>query len=228
MNSPSHLPVHHTDTPEQHPTAPTKRHHSARYYAHRVKESLTTRVSKLICAIFLSLLLIIGIITFILWLSLRPHRPRFFIHDFTVTGLSLENGFESAQIVFNATARNSNLNIGIYYDAMSGSVYYKEQKIGSTPLLDSYYEGPKTTKVLTAALSGATLNIDRQRWMEISNERSKGVVVFRLEITSTIRFRISAWDSKRHVMHANCPVSVGSDGMILPSSKDLRCPVYFT
>ncbi|CAK9327347.1 unnamed protein product [Citrullus colocynthis] len=226
MSSPSQLPVQHTNTPDQ---RPTKRHHSARYYAHRVKESLTTRVSKLICAIFLSLLLIVGIITFILWLSLRPHRPRFFIHDFSVTGLGLDNGLENAQIVFNVTARNSNLNIGIYYDSMSGSVYYKDQKLGSTPLLDSYYEGPKTTKVLTAVLSGETLNVDRQRWMEISNDRSnKGAVVFRLEISSTIRFRISAWDSKRHGMHANCDVSVGPNGMILPSSKDIRCPVYFT
>ncbi|KAG6573210.1 NDR1/HIN1-like protein 13, partial [Cucurbita argyrosperma subsp. argyrosperma] len=225
MHSPSQLPVHHTNTPEH---RPIKRHHTARYYVHRVKESLTTRLSKLICAIFLSLLLIVGIITFILWLSLRPHRPRFFIHDFSVPGLGLETGFENAQIAFNVTARNSNLNIGIYYGSITGSVYYRDQKIGSTPLLDSYYEAPKTTKVLAAVLSGATLNINNERWMEFNNDRSKGTVAFRLEITSTIRFRISTWDSKRHGMHANCDVSVGPDGMILPSSRDVRCPVYFT
>lgn len=223
MNTPTQLAE--TNTPEQ---RPIKRHHTPRYYAQRVKDSLTTRVSKLICAVFLGLLFIVGIITFILWLSLRPHRPRFFIHHFSILGLGLDNGYKNPEIVFNVTARNSNLNIGIYYDSMVGSVYYKNQKIGSTPLLDEYYEGPKTTKVLTAALSGGTLNVDRHRWMEFTKERSKGAVGFRLEISSTIRFRISAWDSKRHGMHANCDVSVGRDGLILPSSKDVRCPVYFS
>lgn len=169
-----------------------------------------------------------GIITFILWLSLRPHRPRFFIHGFSVPGLGFDTGFENAQIGFNVTARNSNQNIGIYYDKMSASVYYRDQKIGSTPLLDSFYEGPKTTKVLAAVLGGATLNVSSERWMEFTTDRSKGPVAFRLEITSTIRFKISTWDSKRHGMHANCDVLVGPDGLILPTSKDLRCPVYFT
>lgn len=66
---------------------PIGRRHSARHYAHWVKESLTTRVSKLICSIFLGLLAIVGLITFILWLSLRPHRPRIFLNDFNVPAL---------------------------------------------------------------------------------------------------------------------------------------------
>ncbi|KAF2303644.1 hypothetical protein GH714_020562 [Hevea brasiliensis] len=97
-----------------------KRHHTPRYYAHRVRESLTTRVSKLICAIFLIILLVVGIVFFILWLSLRPHRPRIFIQDFSVPGLGQPNGFENALITFNVTARNSNQHIGFHYDNVEG------------------------------------------------------------------------------------------------------------
>lgn len=71
---------------------PVSRHHSASYYAHWVKESLTTRVSKLICAIFLGLLAIVGLITFILWLSLRPHRPHIFLNDFSIPALGHGDG----------------------------------------------------------------------------------------------------------------------------------------
>lgn len=224
--TPERLPIH-RDPAE--PARPLKRHHTARYYVHRVRESLTTRVSKLICAIFLSLLLIVGIITFILWLSLRPHRPRFHVHEFSVPGLNQETGFDNAQISFNVSARNSNQNIGIRYDSMAGSVYYRDQKIGSIPvLLDPFYQEPKSTRLINGVFSGATLTVNSKRWMEFINDRNRGTVVFRLELTSTIRFRVSSWESKRHRMYANCDVDVGPDGLILPISKNRKCPVYFS
>ncbi|KAF4350876.1 hypothetical protein CsatB_012147 [Cannabis sativa] len=225
-STPDRLPIQRNNRENQ--PQPLKRHHTARYYVHRVHESLSTRVSKMICAIFLSLLLIVGIISFILWLSLRPHRPRFHIHEFSVPGLGQDTGFENARITFNASARNSNHNIGIRYDSMDGSVYYRDQKIGSTPLImEPFYQEPKSTRLINAAFSGATLTVNSQRWREFMNDRAKGTVVFRLELTSTIRFRVSSWESKRHRMYANCDVDVGPDGLILKISKDRRCPVYF-
>lgn len=214
--------------PEPLQTRPIKRYNTARHYAHRIHESLTTRVSMFICAVFLGLLLLLGIIAFILWLSLRPHRPRFYIHGFSVPGLGQTNGFENAKITFNATARDSNQAIGISYGSMNGSVYYSDQLVGSTPLLSPFYQGPKNTTVVYGELSGATLSVNSYRWMQFQDDRADGKVGFRLEITATIRFRLSTWDSKSHRMHANCDVEVGRDGQILASSVNRRCPVYFT
>lgn len=198
-----------------------KRHHTAHYYAHRVKESLTTRVSKLICAVVLGLLFLIGIISFILWLSLRPHRPRFFIQDF-----SIPEG--NSKIVYSVTARNSNQNIGVYYDSVQVAVFYQEdQNIGGSQVLFPFYQEPKNTTVIGGTLSGPSLTATGQQWQQIAADRARGNAVFRLEITSVIRFKISSWDSKRHRMHANCPVHIGPDGSILRDYKDKRCPVYF-
>lgn len=207
---------------------PMKRHHTARYYAHRVKESLTTRISKLICAIFLFLLFIIGLIAFILWLSLRPHRPRFHVQEFSIPDLGHEGGFQNAQIIYNLTARNTNQKIGVYYDSMELTVYYQDQSIGGSPLLFPFYQEPKNTTVIAGALGGASLTVTSQRWQQFMAEMARGEVVFRADVTSTIRFKISTWGSKRHKMHANCPVGVGPDGLILPSYRDRRCPVYFS
>uniref|UniRef100_A0A5B7BKQ3 Late embryogenesis abundant protein LEA-2 subgroup domain-containing protein n=2 Tax=Davidia involucrata TaxID=16924 RepID=A0A5B7BKQ3_DAVIN len=218
----------HEEIPIQVPNRPLKRHHTARYYVRRVKGSLTTRVSKLVCAIFLGLLFFLGIITFILWLSLRPHRPRFHIRNFSVPGLAQENGFENAQVIFNATARNANQNIGIYYDSMDVKLYYKDQSIGGTSLLIPFYQEPKNTTVLYGVLSGASLTVNNQRWAQFLADRAKGTVIFRLEVSSTIRFKVFTWISRRHKMHANCAVGVGPDGSILASYKDKRCPLYFT
>ncbi|XP_014513095.1 protein NDR1-like [Vigna radiata var. radiata] len=227
MRNNDHIPVHHVHGPNPKPMK-LNRHHSVRYYVHRVHESLTTRVSKMICATFLGLLFIVGLITFILWLSLRPHRPRFHIHQFNMPGLTQNSGFENAVITFNVTARNANQNIGVNYESMDGAVYYRDQKIGYTPLLFPFYQEPKNTTEVDGELSGASLTVSSDSWSEFQSDRADGSVVFRLELISVIRFKISSWESKRHTMHANCDVGVGSDGTLLANFKDKRCPVYFS
>ena len=227
MHGNDHIPGHRAQEPKPKPP-PVQRRRTAKYYVQRVRDSLTTRVSKVICAIILGLLAVIGLITFVLWLSLRPHRPKFYIQEFSIAGLSQQSGFENAEITFNVTVRNSNQNIGIYYEAMNGSVYYKDQRIGSTPLLFPFYQEPKNTTVVDGVLSGAKLTVSSKRWDEFQSDRSRGSVVFSLELTSRIRFKLSMWDSKRHRIHANCDVGVGPNGMILDSYKNKKCPVYLS
>ncbi|XP_010430193.1 PREDICTED: protein YLS9-like [Camelina sativa] len=210
------------------PTPPVSRHHSASDIVHRVKESLTTRVSKLICGIFLSLLLCLGIVTFILWISLRPHRPRVHISGFSISGLSQSNGYETSHISFKITARNPNQNVRVYYDSMNGSVYYKEKRVGSTKLTNPFYQDPKNTSLIEGALRGPTMAVNKDRWLEMERDRNQGKIVFRLEVRSVIRFKVYTWHSKSHKMIANCYVEVGWDGMLLSGTKDKKCPVYFT
>ncbi|KAF8410686.1 hypothetical protein HHK36_003219 [Tetracentron sinense] len=170
-------------------SGPTKQHHTPRYYAHRVHESLTTRVSKFLCTLFLALLLVVGVICFIVWLSLRPHRPRFHVRDFSMPALSQETGFENPEISFNVSDRNPNQHIGIYYDSMDGSVYHRDRRIGATPLLFPFYQEPKNTTWVFGQLSGDTLAINNNSWNNLMFDRAMGMVVFRLELTATIRFK---------------------------------------
>ncbi|KAJ6885592.1 protein NDR1-like [Populus alba x Populus x berolinensis] len=223
MSTAQQLPAHHQREPK-----PIKRHHSAGYYVNRVRDSLTTRISKIICGIFLTLLFIGSIAVFITWLSLRPHRPRILISNFFIPGLDQPDGFENAEISFNVTARNANRAVGYYYDSVEAFVYYRDRAIGSTPLVDSFYQEPKNTTILFKVLKGATLDVNSDRWRVFRKDRARGAVVFRLDVTAMIRFKLSTWDSKHHRMHANCDVAVGRDGSILATSKNKRCPVYFT
>ncbi|KAK9051765.1 hypothetical protein SSX86_028393 [Deinandra increscens subsp. villosa] len=228
------IPIHNTpddrlnSRPHVNQGRQLRRHHTTRYYIHRVKESLTTRISKLICAVFLSLVFIVGLITFILWLSLRPHRPRFHIHEFSIPSLAQDNGLASAQATYNVTARNANLNIGIYYDTMHITLYYQNQNIGEQPLLFPFYQPPKNSTILYSTLSGTHLVIDEARWASLVAARMRGTVMFRLEVASVIRFKVAGWTSKEHKMHANCNIGVGPDGMLIPSYSIPKCPVYFT
>lgn len=237
MNSTPHqqIPIHYTPDDRLNRPLPNdgrqlRRHHTARYYVHRVKESLTTRVSKLICSVFLSLLFIVGLITFILWLSLRPHRPRFHIREFSIPSLAQGNGFAAAMATYNVTVRNANLNIGIYYDTMHLTLYYQNNlNIGEKPVLFPFYQSPKNTTILYGDLQGSTFQVDEARWAQFIADRNRGSVSFRLEVASSIRFKVATWESKNHKMHATCQIKVGPDGLlIIGSEKEMKCPVYFT
>ncbi|VFQ88969.1 unnamed protein product [Cuscuta campestris] len=222
-NSDGRLPAHHRDGGN------LKRNHTARYYVHRVKESLTTRVSKLICTVVLGLLACLGLIFFILWLNLRPHRPRIFTEYFSVPGLAQENGFEGAHVIFNVTVRNSNQGIEFNYDAMRLTVVYQDQSIGGASFLAPFSQPPKNTTVFAGELSGATLTVTNQRWQQFQADRSRGMVLFQVQLTSVIQLRVSTWwHSRRHRVHANCPVGVGRNGVITAAYQGRRCPVYFS
>lgn len=111
---------------------------------------------------------------------------------------------------------------------MALTVYYHEdQNTGGSPLPSPFYQEPKNTRILSGTLSGAALKTAGELWQQIAADKARGEVIFRLEVSSVIRFKISSWDSKRHRMHANCAVRVGPDGSILPVYKETRCPVYF-
>lgn len=212
------IPVH--NTPGYRPASTTKpmQRHRTRYYAHRVKESCTSRVGKLICGCLLGLVLVLGLLAFILWLSLRPHRPRFHVVSFSVPGInSQQNGFQNAAITFEVTVRNPNLNVEIYYGQLDGTVFYRDQQIGTTPLLFPFHQPSKNTTLINGVISGASL----------STTDTAGTVVFRLELTSSIRFKVVSWTTKDHRMHASCDVGVGPDGQIAAMYKDRICSIYF-
>ncbi|XXG82938.1 hypothetical protein AAC387_Pa10g0810 [Persea americana] len=222
-----HVEIPIDEIPHQRQPPPTAKHpHMQRghYYAHRVKESLASRVAKCLCTCFLGLLFLIGLLAFILWLSLRPHRPRFHVRSFTLAGLGQENGFLNASISFNVTVRNPNQNVDIYYDEMDGRVFYSEQQVGMTALASPSHQEPKNTTYVAGVLTGASLSITEEKWKEFV---AAGTVLFRLELAPRMRFKIYMWDSHWHRMHASCDVGVGPDGQIAATYRNKKCSIYF-
>lgn len=177
-----------------------------------------THLAKFLCSISLALLVVLGLVAIFLWLSLRPHRPRLHVISFSVTGLLNQlNGFRNASIVFNVTARNPNRNVDIYYDGMKGNVFYSEQQLGlKTPLLLPFRQPRKNTTYVNGVFTGASLAVTDESWKQVL---AGGSGVFRLELTSGIRFKVAKWKTRHRRMDASCVVSVGPDGQIASAYK---------
>ncbi|KAL2931598.1 NDR1/HIN1-like protein 13 [Bienertia sinuspersici] len=235
MNRPTHYPAHGVNNP---PQPYYQRQHTVRYYAHRVKESLTTRVSKFICTIFLLILFVVGLIAFIMWIALRPHRPRFYVQEFSIPALVHVQGQAQdmaaagpggGAVNFNVTLRNPNHKVIVHYDSIECGIYYRDQQLGGSPLVtEAFDQESKNTTILNSGFNGPTVTVNSQQQTEMQHDLTAGSIPFRLQITSVIKFHILSKDTRKHKMHANCLASVGPDGLLLPSLKNKRCPVYFT
>ncbi|KAI9188483.1 hypothetical protein LWI28_021195 [Acer negundo] len=185
---------------------------------------------KLMFAIILTPIFALGLIFLVLWLSLRSHNPKFHLQEFSIPGLGQTNGFQNSHIVFNVTARNPNRRVWIFYNALRGSVYYKDYRVAVEPVLHShYYQGPKNTTVLERVFSGTMTasTVDNQRWLEFKNDLVKGTVMFSLKFTSDVKNRRSVWDTTEHRMRVKCDVGLGPDGSMLHHFRGKRCHVHF-
>ncbi|CAN1319069.1 NDR1/HIN1-like protein 10 [Linum perenne] len=182
------------------------------------------RPTKLHVLIGFTILLFIGIIALICYLALRPHKPKFELHDFAIVGLNQANRFDSTKIFFNVSVKNPNRRLRITYETFTAAVYYRGEQIGLMPSFDSFVEEPENTTYIHHVLTGGVMaGNNGQNLVEVVTDRVKGAVEFRLELKSTVRYRKTILDLRKHRLHPTCRVLVGSDGVLLPSHANKKC-----
>ncbi|KAI0504974.1 hypothetical protein KFK09_015931 [Dendrobium nobile] len=200
LHSQLHLYQHHT------------RAARTRFYAHRVRESFTSRVAMFLCSILLTLILISGIIILILWLSLRPHRPRFYLSSFSAPSLST--------LSFDVSDRNPNSKIAIYYDDINATVFSNNRQLATGIVQSAFYQPAKNT----TEIHGQFVIAGGQN---IAIDATTNQVTLRLELNTVVQFKLSTWDTHHHNMHVSCEFAVGPNGNLLPEFQGERCSLYF-
>ncbi|KAJ1292569.1 hypothetical protein BS78_01G000100 [Paspalum vaginatum] len=203
----------------------------ARRIARRTRDSCAAALANTLCSLLLGLLLVAVVILFVLWLGLRPHRPRFNIASFSVAGgLDPDSSPAGASVAFNVTDRNPNRHIGIYYDAMHASIHFYDALVASGPpaFATGWYQPNKTTTSITGLLDVLGPATTDASWPSFSAAVRAGRVPLRLQLTTAIRFRVAnAFHSGRQRMHVSCQLLIGADGNLLPDSVGSACDRYF-
>jgi hypothetical protein len=210
------------------PAPPTTASH-ARRIARRTRDSCAAALANTLCSLLLGLLLIAAVVVFVIWLGLRPHRPRFNMASFSVAGgLDPDYSPAGASLSFNVTDRNPNRHIGIYYDAMHASVHFYDALVASGPAFaDGWYQPNRTTTSITGLLDFLGPVTTDASWPSFSAAVRAGRLPLRLQLTTAIRFRVAnAFHSGRQKMHVSCNLFVGANGHLLPDSVGVACDRY--
>lgn len=202
-------------------------HAPVQFVSRPVQESLKKRLSKHLCSFVLSVLFMAAFILFLLWLALRPHRPRFHISSFSTSPFPPPES-SSPSFSVQIAIRNPNKKIGFFFGSIQGSIYYRGDLIGSnTDMGGPFFQPPKNTKTVGAHLNSGSIRALDSAGMQ--NDLSEnGSVRLKFVLKTTLRFRLSAWESHgARVMHVSCDVVLGPDGQIMAESKSRRCSIYF-
>ena len=191
------------------------------------RQSPAVRLVNFLCAVLLTLVLIAGIILFVLWLSLRPHRPRFHLADFSIPSANRQSGLANLPVRFAVGEHNPNQKIGIYYDEIVASVYYGDQLVAKGPVMQPFYQAPKGDTPLLGQLTATGPTPTDPAWGRFSGELAAGNVAMRLLLTSTVQFKVKMWDTKHHRMKVECDFRMNGDGTLQQQDKNSQCVLYF-
>uniref|UniRef100_J3N9A0 Uncharacterized protein n=2 Tax=Oryza brachyantha TaxID=4533 RepID=J3N9A0_ORYBR len=206
--------------------------------ARHTRESCTKVVANTLCTLLLVVLLVAGVVLFVVWLGLRPHRPRFSLVSFAVVALPPGDAAaqQQQQVAFNVSDRNPNRHIGILYDATQASVHYDNGGVlvaGGPAFASAWYQPNKTTTFIAGLLDVVGPRATDAAWPSFQAELHAGRLPLRLQLTTAIRFRLTGgfgalgFQSGRRRMHVDCHMLVGSDGELLPESVGAACDRYF-
>ncbi|GJN11551.1 hypothetical protein PR202_ga29750 [Eleusine coracana subsp. coracana] len=194
------------------------------------RQSPGVRCINFLCAVLLTLVLVTAIIFFVMWLSLRPHRPKFALTDFDVQYANRQSGLANLPMRFSVNEHNPNSKIGIHYEAIYASVYYNDQLIASGPAGNGpFFEVPKGSTAVQGSLTATGPTPSDAAWPRFAGELSAGSVAMRLVLSSTVRFQVKIWDTRVHHMKVECDFKIGGDGTLQHQQRDNNsgCAVYF-
>lgn len=179
--------------------------------------------------VFMSFLLILGLILFIFFLVVRPQLPDVYLNSLSVSNFNVSNNQVSGKWDLQVQIRNPNSKMSLHYDTFLCALYYHRASLSETRL-QPFDQGKKDETVVNATLSVSGTYVEGRLADSIGKERgAKGSVEFDLRMVSYATFRYGAFRRRRYVtvycddVAVGVPVSSGSGKMVGPAK---RCKTY--
>jgi len=169
-----------------------------------------------LCRCILSQVIGLGVSVLIAWLTLRPHKPRYFVDYASLSQLNITDKILSDRMEFNVTVRNPSRKMGIYYHKMDWNAYYENEIIANGYMLP-FHQGHKNTTFLPPVLTGhgyAISSEDIARDLGALNQRNSSGganLEVKLKLHAKVRFKVwfcKSWDFKMRVECDNIYVNV--------------------
>ncbi|XWS11172.1 hypothetical protein CRYUN_Cryun38cG0060900 [Craigia yunnanensis] len=169
------------------------------------------------CKCCCSFIFSLGLTALFMWLSLRTSNPKCSILSFYLPSLNRTLNFPNdTTINFTLKLDNPNKDKGIKYDPLNVTVYdfpNRSHVIGNI-LMPEFYQGhKKKAKKPGHGIANTTVALQA-----VSDN---GTGVFRVEMATSVKFKIMFWYTKRHKIRVGADVVVNASGVKV-YHKDIR------
>ncbi|XVE80299.1 hypothetical protein DITRI_Ditri14bG0128800 [Diplodiscus trichospermus] len=160
----------------------------------------------------------LGLTALFLWLSLRTSNPKVSIQTFYLASLNKTlNHTTDPTLNITLKLANPNKDKGIRYDTLNLTVYDSPNRshVVSNFTMWGFYQGHK--KKATKQGNG-TANTTVASQAVYTN----GTGTFRVDMATTVKFKIMFWYTKRHKIKVGADVTVNASGVNLDQRKGIK------
>ncbi|XAR65606.1 hypothetical protein NMG60_11009774 [Bertholletia excelsa] len=167
----------------------------------------------------LQVVLLLGLLVLVLWLSLRPRPPSFLVVNFSIptsNNTTRENANLNSSAQFVLEIDNPNKDSGIYYDDASLTFYYGPDAMGQKTL-PGFYQKKSTTSQVTDRVS-----LDGKVWKRLVNALSNVTQEVKVAVATRVRYRVWGHKSKHQGIRLHGKLPIGSDGKISGKKKKIK------
>ncbi|RAL44639.1 hypothetical protein DM860_003398 [Cuscuta australis] len=176
---------------------------------------------KILC----TLIVFLGVATVVLWLVLRPHKINFHVEDAALTRFHLSpmNNTLYYDLAVTVSARNPNKRIGVYYDSVDATAFYRDHRLSTVQDLGGFYQGHKNTTVLKAAFKGqSVVPLDGGDRGGYDGETKEGVYGIDVKLKMRIRLKLRWIKTRKMKPTIECDLKVPLSGSKNPFERT-RC-----
>ncbi|KAK7263447.1 hypothetical protein RJT34_31037 [Clitoria ternatea] len=174
------------------------------------RKQLLRRIFAAIAAFIVLILLII----FLIWVILRPTKPRFMLQDATIFAFNSSTTPNTLSLTMQVTltAHNPNHRIGIYYHTLRAYVSYHSQQISLPTAIPDTYQGHKDFTVWSPFLFGYAVPVSPFVLLSLQQDQSGGVVMVNVKVNGRVKWKVGTWISGRYHLYVNCPAYIRFSG----------------
>ncbi|PKA66814.1 Putative syntaxin-24 [Apostasia shenzhenica] len=174
------------------------------YYRHKLYRR--------IFACVLSLIILVLFVILVIWLVLRPTKPKFLLQDVSVYQFDLSGTNSlSSNLQITISSRNPNDRIGIYYDRLDIYAEYHNQQITGATSLPTGYQGHNDVNIWSPYLNGVAVPVYAYIADTIGQDENAGLMLIYIKINGRLRWKVGSWISGHYHIDVNCPAFLAVD-----------------
>ncbi|KAF8769332.1 hypothetical protein HU200_006850 [Digitaria exilis] len=167
------------------------------------------RFRRKVCGAVVALLLLALFVILVVWLVLRPHKPRFYLQDLSVLCLNVTppaSTYLFTTMQATVAARNDNDRVGVYYDEVDVYAEYKGVDITVPTRLPVGYQGHHDQSVWSPFLQSMdSVQLPPPLAVALAQDETAGYVLIDIRVDGWVRWKVGTWISGHYHLRVNCP-----------------------
>ncbi|GAB4824817.1 hypothetical protein Ancab_007687 [Ancistrocladus abbreviatus] len=152
----------------------------------------------------LALIVVVGLVILIIWLTINPKNLMYSIDKGSIEGYNLSNDHFNSTFKFVINAYNPYSRFVVYYDKMGVAVSYGGQTVAYQEL-HPFFQPHKNITWLSVNPTARYVALSKETSRHLTLDRTAGQIKLDVHMKARIRLKVGVWKSRHYKLKVLCP-----------------------